>query len=43
MSEGDALAELRRCSGSQFDGELVTVFEALIEELALHEMAVARG
>ena len=29
MSEDDALAELRRCAGTQFDPRVVAAFEAL--------------
>ena len=30
MSTGDALAELRRCSGSQFDPHVVNTFHAVM-------------
>jgi HD-GYP domain-containing protein (c-di-GMP phosphodiesterase class II) len=33
MSTADALAELRRCAGTQFDAELITVFEAVVQDL----------
>ena len=34
MTTGDALAELRRCAGTQFDPAIVTVFEQIIGERA---------
>jgi HD-GYP domain-containing protein (c-di-GMP phosphodiesterase class II) len=30
LSEEDALAELRRCAGTQFDGAVVAAFERVI-------------
>ena len=37
MSLSDALAELRRCSGSQFDPQLVEVFCRLVTERTSRE------
>ncbi len=36
MSEKDIIAELKRCSGTQFDPELVTVFLEVICEISPH-------
>ena len=43
MSEADALAELRRCSGQQFDPRVVAVFERVIarERAGAHERIAA--
>jgi HD-GYP domain-containing protein (c-di-GMP phosphodiesterase class II) len=35
LSEGDALAELRRCAGTQFDTAVVAAFERVIARQAL--------
>jgi HD-GYP domain-containing protein (c-di-GMP phosphodiesterase class II) len=32
MAAGDAIAELRRCAGRQFDPDVVDVFCALVED-----------
>jgi HD-GYP domain-containing protein (c-di-GMP phosphodiesterase class II) len=34
MTDGEALGELRRCAGTQFDPEVVRVFTAAFEALA---------
>jgi two-component system cell cycle response regulator len=41
MSAEEALAELRRCAGSQFDAEVVTAFCAVAERVALPPVAVS--
>ena len=43
MPEADALAELRRCSGQQFDPRVVAVFERVVarERAGAHERIAA--
>lgn len=37
MSKGEALEELQRCSGAQFDPDLVKIFLDMMEEIGQHE------
>ena len=37
MPEQDAIAELRRCSGTQFDPTIVEVFTRMLEREELHD------
>ncbi len=41
LSASDALAELVRCAGTQFDPEVVAVFGKILREHSLHELLAA--
>ena len=43
ISDAEALDELRRCAGSQFDPAIVAAFSALISEMGAGEPPVASG
>lgn len=41
MSAADALAELRRCAGTQFDPDIVEAFAAALQRSEQHQAAAA--